>query len=59
MTIFFEKIVRKLLVERNMTQKWLAESIEIDPVTLNRYIKKGEGGRFPSRHCTKWRIFST
>ena len=34
----FGKIVKKLLVERNMTQKRLAESIEIDPVTLNRYI---------------------
>ena len=35
----FGKTVKKLLVERNMTQKRLAESIEIDPVTLNRYIK--------------------
>ena len=35
----FGKIVKKLLVERNMTQKRLAESIGIAPVTLNRYIK--------------------
>ena len=35
----FGKIVKKKLVEQNMTQKKLAEYIEIDPVTLNRYIK--------------------
>lgn len=27
-----------MLVERNMTQKTLAEYLEVDPVTLNRYI---------------------
>ena len=35
----FGKIVKQKLVEQNMTQKRLAECIEIDPVTLNRYIK--------------------
>ena len=35
----FGKIVKKKLVERNMTQKTLAEWLQIDPVTLNRYIK--------------------
>lgn len=35
----FGKIVKKKLVEQNLTQKKLAECIEIDPVTLNRYIK--------------------
>lgn len=27
-----------MLVERNMTQKTLAEYLEVDPVTLNLYI---------------------
>lgn len=35
----FGETVKKLLVERDLTQKKLAECIEIDPVTLNRYIK--------------------
>lgn len=35
----FGKIVKKKLVELNLTQKKLAECIDIDPVTLNRYIK--------------------
>lgn len=35
----FGKIVKQKLVEQNMTQKRLAECIDIDPVTLNRYIK--------------------
>ena len=35
----FGKIVKQKLVEQNMTQKKLAECIDIDPVTLNRYIK--------------------
>lgn len=35
----FGKVVKKMLIEQNMTQKSLAEWIEIDPVTLNRYIK--------------------
>lgn len=35
----FGKIVKKKLIEKNMTQKKLAEYLDIDPVTLNRYIK--------------------
>ena len=35
----FGKIVKNKLIDHNMTQKKLAESIDIDPVTLNRYIK--------------------
>lgn len=35
----FGKIVKKKLIEKNMTQKKLAECLDIDPVTLNRYIK--------------------
>lgn len=35
----FGKIVKNKLIEKNITQKYLAECIEIDPVTLNRYIK--------------------
>lgn len=35
----FGKIVKKKLVEHNLTQKKLAEWIQVDPVTLNRYIK--------------------
>ena len=35
----FGETVKKLLVEKDLTQKRLAECLEIDPVTLNRYIK--------------------
>lgn len=35
----FGKIIKKKLIEKNMTQKKLAEYLDIDPVTLNRYIK--------------------
>ncbi len=35
----FGKTLKKILLERNMTQKDLAEAVGMDPVTLNRYIK--------------------
>lgn len=31
--------LKKILMERSMTQKSLAEAVNIDPVTLNRYVK--------------------
>ena len=35
----FGKTLKGLLTERDMTQKQLAQAVEIDPVTLNRYVK--------------------
>lgn len=35
----FGKTLKGILTERNMTQKQLAQAVDIDPVTLNRYVK--------------------
>lgn len=35
----FGQNLKMVLLKHNMTQKQLAERLDIDPVTLNRYIK--------------------